>query len=134
MMMTICSLSWSVCRLFCNSVFITVKDYTYTSKSNLSSAITWSVNIIRHSQKIHRCLEMTENNSIRSCPHMQLWHTCVFGQVPTPRIIHTFATEYLQILWKDTISPSYATISVSLFTKHVFMALQKYYPRKYVIP
>ena len=40
-----------------------------------------SVNIIRHSQRIHRHIEMPKNDSIRSCPDNKYWHTCVFGQV-----------------------------------------------------
>ena len=45
-----------------------LKDYTQTLENKLSSARTWSVNIIRCSQKIHRHLEMPKINSIKSCP------------------------------------------------------------------
>ena len=44
---------------------------TYRPRENkFLSARTWSVNIIRHSQKIYRLLEMPKNDNIRSCPMM----------------------------------------------------------------
>ena len=30
---------------------------------------------------------MPKIDSIKSYLHLEIWHTCVFGQVPTPRII-----------------------------------------------
>ena len=40
-------------------------------REQLSSARTWSVNIIRCSQEIFGPLEMPENHSFKSCPHMR---------------------------------------------------------------
>ena len=53
----------------------------------------WSLNNIRCSQKINRYLETPKTRSIKSCPPMWLWPTCVFGQVPTPGIIQFYATK-----------------------------------------
>ena len=55
-------------------VFI-FKDYTQTSENKLSSARTWSVNIIRCSQKIHRHLEMPKIDSKNElCPFVYMTH------------------------------------------------------------
>ena len=45
--------------IYHNTCFITCKfkDYTHISENKLSSAWTWSVNIVRHSQKIHMRLK-----------------------------------------------------------------------------
>ena len=52
-----------------------IKDYTQTSENKLeyklSSASTWSVNIIRWSQNILGHLEIPKNHSIKNCPQMK---------------------------------------------------------------
>ena len=53
----------------------------------------WSLNNIRCSQKINRYLETPKTKSIKSCPSMWLWPTCVFSQAPTPGIIQFYATK-----------------------------------------
>ena len=117
-----------MCVSSCTShiyLFLYFKDCTQTSENNLPPAST--INIIRSSKKIHRHLEMLNNDSIKSCPICSydiLAFLAIFQRLEYSKLLQQI--KQFQILCQDKIQPYYATIHHSYLYNLFSSTLKKW--------